>query len=96
MKYENPYSRKIRNSYLMGVSCGYCKEPIAIYQKVGVGQLRRMKIDRIIESEFDLTKHEGRLNCPFCGEHIGSKVELDDSSAYRMIKGAHNTIRIDR
>lgn len=80
----------------MMVSCGYCKADLAEYQKVGKGNLLRMKVERIVESNFDLSKHEGILKCPSCSKEIGTRIQYDgDKEAYRMIRGANNTRRLD-
>lgn len=91
--YKNPKFRKVRGSHILLISCGYCKTDIAKYQKVGKGNLLRMKINRIIESSVDLSKDEGRLVCPNCGGHLGTRMILKGSNnqAFRMIRSAFNT-----
>lgn len=93
MIYKNPNFRKTRGAHILFVSCGFCKKEIAKYQKVGRGNLLRMKINRIIESSVDLSKEEGRLSCPNCGSHLGSRMTLrgTNDQAFRMIRSAFNT-----
>lgn len=39
MKYKNPYYKRLKNTYLLEVSCGHCKTPMVIYEKAGKGHL---------------------------------------------------------
>ncbi len=93
MVYENPYCRKVKGSFILLVSCGYCKADIAIYQKVGKGGLLRMYIDRIVKSSIDLSTRPNALFCPHCQKQLAVKVTLrrKNKEAYRMIRSAFNS-----
>lgn len=97
MIYENPDYRKVKNSFLLIVSCAHCKNEIALYQKVGRGGLLRMYVERIVKSSVDLSKKPRGLFCPNCGEQLGARVTLrrKKSDAYRMIRSAFNTKTVD-
>ena len=83
----------MKGSYILIVSCGYCKTDIARYQKVGRGNLLRMHIDRIIEAAIDFSKNHKALVCPNCNEQLGTRVTLKrkNKEVYRMIRSAFNT-----
>lgn len=92
--YENPFYIKVRNSFLMEISCGFCKKTQVIYQKVGVGNVLRMKVDRILESKVDLRKRPQDFKCTDCGKTLGHLVRTEDEAFYKMIRGAINTQRL--
>lgn len=87
---KNPNYKKIKASYILLVSCGFCKTNLVKYQKIGKGSLLRMHIDRIIESSVDLTQD---LTCSNCKETLGSKVVLkkENKEVYKMIRSKFNT-----
>ncbi|NLX61898.1 MAG: hypothetical protein GXZ06_05180 [Tissierellia bacterium] len=93
MLYKNPYCRKMKNSFIMIVSCGYCKTDIARYQKVGRGNLLRMHIDRIIEGNIDFSKQPKALLCPNCKEQLGTRITLkrEKKEVYKMLRSTFNT-----
>lgn len=97
MIYKNPYCRKVRGSYILLVSCGYCKTDIARYQKVGKGNLLRMHIDRIIEGSIDFSKDPKALHCPNCGELLGTRMTLKrkNKDVYKMLRSTFNTRRVN-
>lgn len=83
--------RKVKNSLLMIVNCGYCKKDIACYQKVGRGNLLRMHGERIIESEFDVMTDSNILYCPFCQNELGIKAIVDGKVVFNMQRSTYNT-----
>ncbi len=93
MIYKNPYYRKVKGSHTLLICCGYCKTDIALYQKVGKGNLLRMYVKRIIKSSVDLSKKPGALFCPNCSKQLATRVTLKRKSkeAYVMTRGAFNT-----
>ncbi|HHY13884.1 MAG TPA: hypothetical protein GX526_04495 [Thermoanaerobacterales bacterium] len=93
MNYKNPYCRKIRGSHLLLVSCGYCKNDIALYQKAGRGRLLRMYLRRIVKSSIDLSKKPGALICPSCKKQLATRVTLKrrKKEAYIMKRGVFNS-----
>ncbi len=84
----------MKGSYLLLVSCGYCKTNIVKYQKVGKGNLLKMHIDRIIKGSIDFSKD---LICPNCGKELGRKITLkkENKEVYKMKRSAFNTKKID-
>ena len=93
--YKNPFGRKIKNSFLLEIYCGHCKEYLVLYQKVGVGNVLRMKVDRIVESTVDLRKRPQDFNCTNCRTTLGHLVRVEDEAFYKMIRGKINTSRAD-
>ncbi len=95
MKYKNPYYKKLKSSYIMIVSCGFCKTDLVEYQKYGKGGLINMYIDRIVSSEIDLTKGDRALICINCNRQIGSRLVLkgENKEAFRMHRSKFNTRR---
>ena len=97
MIYKNPYYKRIKGSYILIISCGYCKFDIAKYQKLGRGNLLRMHIDRIIEGSIDFGDKPSRLICPNCGKQIANKVYLrrKNKDVYKMFRSRYNTREIN-
>jgi len=62
--FKNDKYKKVRGGYsrLLAIACRECGEHICLYQKDGSGNLRRMYIDRIIDSKVVLSKKD--LSCP--------------------------------
>ena len=89
MKYKNPKMKKIKRSHPMLVSCGVCKVPLILYQKQGIGTLLRLHIERVIESEMQLTSQN--LTCPECDTVLGHKVTINDEESYKMLRSNYNT-----
>lgn len=93
MVYKNPFCKKIRGSHILIVSCGFCKQDIAKYQKLGRGNLLRMHIDRIIKGAVDFGKKPKALICPNCGEQLANRIfhKRKRKDVYRMIRARFNT-----
>lgn len=87
MKYKNNSMKKIRNTHPLMVSCSHCGQELLIYQKGGRGNLIKLQVHRIIESNIDLTKLENALNCPNCSEQIASLTEYNGKPTYYIIRG---------
>lgn len=79
---------------MLEVSCGRCKTPVVMYEKAGKGNLIKMQIARIIESEIDLKKHKGHLICPSCKMELARRGTYRNNIAYWTIRGRINTKRI--
>lgn len=96
MKYKNPYYKKIKRSYILVVSCSKCKEEVLRYQKVGKGGLLKIYIDRIVDSELEISEDRKIISYISCKNRIGVKVKLkkDGKQAYKMIQGSFNTKEI--
>ena len=63
MKFKNDKFRKNRGGYtkLLKINCEKCGSLICLYQKDGPGNLRRMYIDRIIDSVVSISRKD--LSC---------------------------------
>ncbi len=74
------------------ICCGYCKTDIAVYQKVGKGNLLRMYIERIVHSAIDLSRVPGALFCPNCRQQLATRTFFKNKAktAYIMVRGAFN------
>lgn len=96
MKFKNPYYKKIRGHYLMVISCGYCKEEVFSYQKVGRGGLLNLHPERVIEGNIDLSTKPKILVCPACKRELGLRKSLkrDSKEVYSMIRSSFNTRKI--
>ena len=95
MRYKNPKYKKKRNTYPLEVSCGHCKTSVVIYAKGGKGNLIKMQIPRIIESEIDLENNGGHLLCHKCQSELAKKGTYDDNITYWIVRGKANTKRLD-
>lgn len=72
---------------MLSISCASCEEPLLVYQKDGLGPLKRCYVDRIAwqtGGEKDLT-HDP-LKCPTCKETVGTPMiyKKEDRPAVRM------------
>lgn len=75
-------------SHALDITCEHCNSHIAYYQKDGPGLLKRMYVDRFIDSHPD----GDQLHCPSCQQHLGTKINYkkEDRPAYRMFVGSVN------
>lgn len=74
-------------SRFLRIACQKCGAPICTYQKDGIGNLRRMYIDRIIEPTVSLLRKD--LACPM-GHLLGIKILYikEKRIAFRLIGGS--------
>jgi len=83
--FKNDRYKKARGGYsrLLKISCQKCGENVCLYQKDGPGNLRRMYIDRIIDSKISISKKD--LSCPK-GHLLGVKIiyEKEKRPAFRL------------
>lgn len=91
MKYKNPYYKRLKNTYLLEVSCGHCKTPMVVYEKAGKGNLIKMQIHRIKEAQVDLESHKGHLCCLNCGEELAKEGTYRNRLTYWVVRGKINT-----
>ena len=77
------------------MSCGKCKMPVAVYEKGGKGNLIKMQVPRIIESEIKLPVHEGHFTCPSCGMLLARKGKYNDNLTYWIVRGRVNTRKLN-
>ncbi len=87
--FKNDRYKQKRGGYsrLLNISCQKCGEEICKYQKDGPGNLRRMYLDRIIDSTASITKKD--LSCSK-GHVLGVKIiyEKEKRPAYRLFVDA--------
>lgn len=88
--FKNPHCVKVRGSHLLEVSCAYCHQFIAKYQKVGESGFVKMYNDRIVEGAIDFSLYHGAVYCPNCGAHIATRymTKMDKKEAYRFVPSA--------
>ena len=69
----------------MNIHCKKCNNLLTIYQKDGVGMLKRLYLDRIF-SEIN----ENNFNCNNCNEKIGILItyKKENRKALRLFQGA--------
>ncbi len=86
MIYKNDNCRKVRKSHKLEITCAYCKQYIATYQKVGESNLVKMYNDRIIEGTINFNEYQGALYCPKCNNKIATRyiTKMDKKEAYRL------------
>jgi ribosomal protein S27E len=80
------------NSRILDIHCRKCDHIVAIYQKDGPGNLRRMYLDRILSPDelFNLQnlnlKDIPELRCKECGQILGSPYvyEKENRLAFRL------------
>lgn len=74
------------HSRVLDLTCSKCATHVAYYQKDGPGILKRMYIDRIIDSKIG----RGNLICPKCKELLGIPMvyKKESRSAIRLFEGA--------
>ncbi len=94
IRYKNPYYRKSRNSFFLEVACSHCKNAVAVYEKAGRGNLIKMQLVRIRESQVDLEELEGQLSCPFCDRPLAKKADYRGRPALWIIRGSVNTRKL--
>lgn len=81
----NDRYKKVRGGYsrLLEISCEKCKEVVCSYQKDGPGGLRRMYLDRILNSRVSITRKD--FSCS--NDHLlGIKImyEKENRPAFRL------------
>lgn len=80
----------------MQVNCAYCKQYIALYQKVGESNFVKMYNDRIIEGTLDFQEYHGAIYCPNCKNKIATRyiTKFDKKEAYRFVPSAFNKKKV--
>lgn len=94
LKHKNPHMRKVKNTHPLLVSCNFCKTSLLVYQKGGKGNLIKLQIPRVIDSNFPLYPLENALVCYQCEEQMGSLTEYRGNPTYYLARGAVNTKRL--
>lgn len=95
--FKNDKFKKTRGGYsrLLDISCADCKTHICFYQKDGPGILKRVYLDRIIESVFEgqeskSLKAARSFVCPNCKQQLGTPIvyKKENRLAYRLFVGS--------
>ncbi|MDK6233370.1 hypothetical protein ACX3VT_08805 [Aerococcus sanguinicola] len=94
MNYQNPYRKKVKNSHLLLVSCQVCKADLAIYYKVGRGNLIKLQVHRIHSANFPLKPLAKALNCPECGQQVASLADYKGKPCYFLFRSLTTSRRI--
>jgi hypothetical protein len=73
-------------SRILDVSCEHCSKHVAFYQKDGPGILKRMYVDRFI----DTSPKGSDLICENCDRQLGTLIDYkkENRPAYRLFVGA--------
>ena len=76
-------------SRVLDISCDHCKNHVAFYQKDGPGILKRMYVDRFIDS----TPSGRSLVCQTCRYELGSEMtyKKEDLPAVKLNRERPNT-----
>ena len=89
IKFKNDKYKKVRGGYskLLDISCEHCQKHLFFYQKDGPGLLKRMYLDRIIDSNVDTSNN---LICPNCNKLVAVAMiyEKENRPALRLFVGA--------
>lgn len=94
VKYPNPYYKKKKNTFILEVSCGFCKYPVALYAKAGKGNLIKMQLPRIVASEVDLEAIGGHFVCPQCYAELAKRGTYRENRAYWILRGRVHTKKL--
>lgn len=82
--------RDTRGGYsrFLNLFCESCGSHVALYQKDGPGELKRMYVDRILAPEVPRNKKE--LACESCGKILGTfyTFEKEKRPAIRLYQGS--------
>lgn len=75
-------------SRILDITCEKCSNHICYYQKDGPGPLKRLYVDRMIDSNLDVLK----LKCVNCGYELGLKIiyAKENRPAYRLFQSSVN------
>lgn len=97
IKKDKYYRARGGTAQFLELSCGKCGNYIALYQKDGPGNLLRLYVDRIIESDFGI-KLQSFVNksdlpvfkCSKCDNIVGVPMiyEQEKRLAFRLIRGS--------
>ena len=93
MKYKY-HVKKQKESYPMEIACAHCKTTVFIYQKRGPGGLLKIHLERIIESNINLSTVESAFLCPNCDFPLANKKVTSEKILFRVIRGHVNTKKL--
>ncbi|HEY4496748.1 MAG TPA: hypothetical protein VI432_01185 [Candidatus Paceibacterota bacterium] len=84
---KNDKYRKARagHSKILQLTCAKCEKDLFRYQKDGLGILKRLYLDRIIDNR----NYSKNLVCPKCRSVLGIKIiyKKENRPAYRLFAG---------
>ena len=87
-KFKNDKYRKARGgkSNVLDITCDHCEKHVTYYQKDGPGMLKRMYVDRFIDTQ----PRSKDLAYQHCGRVLGQEItyKKEDRPAYRLFAGA--------
>ncbi len=85
--YHNEKQKKVKQAYIIDISCAVCQTYLVTYQKVGRTNLVKLYYDRITKSSIDLKDVPGAIVCPNCDNIIAIKymTKGDNKTAYRLV-----------
>jgi len=88
---KNDKYRKARGGYsrFLNIFCDSCGKHLALYQKDGKGELKRMYLDRIFTPKITLSKTH-KFICPSCKKIIGAfyTYKKETRPAIRLFQGS--------
>jgi len=103
---KNDRYRKERGGQaeFLSISCSVCENPIMLYQKDGVGRLKRCYLNRIFAPrKLELLQYDANflkssdlppLKCQECNSLIGVSMKYRDGRlAYRLVPGSIKKVR---
>ena len=90
-KYKKARGGKLR---VLDITCEHCAQHVTYYQKDGPGLLKRMYVDRFINT----VASGDILNCSNCTTILGHKINYkkENRPAYRLFVGAVNKKSVSR
>ena len=104
MPRKGQYMRARGAAQFLDVFCAACKGHILLYQKDGVGMLKRLYLDRIFApspfsdwQEIGISSDVPNLTCPHCDTLVGSPMVYrpENRFAIRLIAGTFSKARSD-
>lgn len=87
VKFKNERHKNQKKAYAMTIKCNACQQNVIHYQKIGRGALKRLWVERVIESEMSISTLPQELHCPFCEECLGVLVNVRGKNCYKMFRG---------
>ncbi|MFH1030389.1 MAG: hypothetical protein V1770_03975 [bacterium] len=88
---KNDKYRKARGGYsrFLNIFCDSCGEHLALYQKDGPGDLKRMYLDRILAPKIPYSTQQ-EFTCPSCKKIIGTfyNYKKEKRPAIRLYQGS--------
>ncbi len=67
----NHFTLKRGNPTFIAILCGKCHKQLFVYQKDGLGPLKRSYLDRIHQAAIEVKKEDTLVQCPQCMRKLG-------------------------